>query len=198
MLSAGGTAQAATCSGSIGDFTSLGSTTVGSKTYTVYNQTCGGNGFDTEEQMASIATGLGDNLASIPSSIVNSDIGALITTEPVYIGFVTQSYSQSFSWTDGSSSTYTNWSAGNPNTSNTSGCEANSSCYVYAALLTTTGTWQWADQSIDAPSLDYGFVLESAAIATPLPAALPLFATGLGAFGLLAWRRKRKSAAIAA
>jgi hypothetical protein len=36
-------------------------------------------------------------------------------------------------------------------------------------------------------------------IATPLPAALPLFATGLGALGLLGWRRKRKnSAALAA
>ncbi len=34
--------------------------------------------------------------------------------------------------------------------------------------------------------------------ATPLPAALPLFATGLGALGLLGWRRKRKNAAIAA
>jgi hypothetical protein len=34
--------------------------------------------------------------------------------------------------------------------------------------------------------------------ATPLPAALPLFATGLGALGLLGWRRKRKGAAIAA
>ncbi len=33
---------------------------------------------------------------------------------------------------------------------------------------------------------------------TPLPAALPLFATGLGALGLLGWRRKRKSAAAAA
>jgi hypothetical protein len=29
--------------------------------------------------------------------------------------------------------------------------------------------------------------------ATPLPAALPLFATGLGALGLLGWRRKRKA-----
>ena len=28
----------------------------------------------------------------------------------------------------------------------------------------------------------------------PLPAALPLFATGLGALGLLSWRRKRKAA----
>jgi hypothetical protein len=33
---------------------------------------------------------------------------------------------------------------------------------------------------------------------TPLPAALPLFATGLGALGLLGWRRKRKAAAQAA
>jgi hypothetical protein len=29
---------------------------------------------------------------------------------------------------------------------------------------------------------------------TPLPAALPLFATGLGALGLLGWRRKRRAA----
>jgi hypothetical protein len=33
---------------------------------------------------------------------------------------------------------------------------------------------------------------------TPLPAALPLFATGLGVLGLLGWRGKRKAAAIAA
>ena len=31
--------------------------------------------------------------------------------------------------------------------------------------------------------------------ATPLPAALPLFVTGLGALGLLGWRRKRKAVA---
>jgi hypothetical protein len=35
-------------------------------------------------------------------------------------------------------------------------------------------------------------------LTTPLPAALPLFASGLGALGLLGWRRKRKAAAIAA
>jgi len=33
---------------------------------------------------------------------------------------------------------------------------------------------------------------------TPLPAALPLFATGLGAIGLLGWRRRRKAEALAA
>jgi DNA-binding transcriptional LysR family regulator len=34
--------------------------------------------------------------------------------------------------------------------------------------------------------------------AIPLPAALPLFATGLGALGLLGWRRKRKAKALSA
>jgi hypothetical protein len=33
-------------------------------------------------------------------------------------------------------------------------------------------------------------------VPTPLPAALPLFATGLGALGLLGWRRKRKARSI--
>jgi hypothetical protein len=35
-------------------------------------------------------------------------------------------------------------------------------------------------------------------VVTPLPAALPLFATGLGMMGLFAWRRKRKGAAAIA
>jgi hypothetical protein len=32
---------------------------------------------------------------------------------------------------------------------------------------------------------------------TPLPAALPLFATGIGGLGFLGWRRKRKAQAVA-
>ena len=38
----------------------------------------------------------------------------------------------------------------------------------------------------------------NAASATPLPAALPLFVSGLGALGLFGWRRKRKAATLAA
>jgi len=38
---------------------------------------------------------------------------------------------------------------------------------------------------------------EAIAATTPLPAALPLFASGLGGLGLLGWRRKRKKAALA-
>jgi hypothetical protein len=70
---------------------------------------------------------------------------------------------------------------------------------------------QFSDGSIDpyfefAPGFDpsgYSFIFSDgvgngpAASATPLPAALPLFATGLGAMGLLGWRRKRKAQATA-
>jgi hypothetical protein len=52
--------------------------------------------------------------------------------------------------------------------------------------------WTWgsaADQSftinvVSAPEI-------------PLPAALPLFATGIGGLGLLGWRRKRRARAAA-
>jgi hypothetical protein len=48
------------------------------------------------------------------------------------------------------------------------------------------------------PELDLirvaGLIPSSPPSETPLPAALPLFASGLGAFGLIGWRRKRKQA----
>ena len=45
---------------------------------------------------------------------------------------------------------------------------------------------------------DQGFtsVGDPAQAATPLPAALPLFAAGIGGLGLLGWRRKRKARAV--
>ncbi|HXW64800.1 MAG TPA: VPLPA-CTERM sorting domain-containing protein [Burkholderiaceae bacterium] len=56
------------------------------------------------------------------------------------------------------------------------------------------------DPTITAPGLPNGLTLEFSPnlAATPLPAALPLFASGLGALGLFGWRRKRNSAAVAA
>jgi len=42
-------------------------------------------------------------------------------------------------------------------------------------------------------AFEYGSSLAGAP-ATPLPAAFPLFASGLGALGLLGWRKKRKAA----
>ncbi len=45
---------------------------------------------------------------------------------------------------------------------------------------------------------DLGTLSVSDPPATPLPAALPLLATGLGLVGLLGWYRKRKAAALSA
>jgi len=44
-------------------------------------------------------------------------------------------------------------------------------------------------------NLDITYNFFAAPAEGPLPAALPLFATGLGALGLLTWRRKRKAIA---
>ena len=47
-------------------------------------------------------------------------------------------------------------------------------------------------------SLAYSVLVSGDVDPTPLPATLPLFATGLGALGLFGWRRKRKNAAAIA
>jgi hypothetical protein len=44
----------------------------------------------------------------------------------------------------------------------------------------------------------FGGPAPAAAVATPLPAALPLFVSGLGALGFVGWRRKKKAAGFAA
>jgi hypothetical protein len=57
--------------------------------------------------------------------------------------------------------------------------------------------WSWADESV---GIQTGAVYaEFAPVSTtPLPAALPLFAAGIGALGLFGWRRKRKVTALPA
>jgi hypothetical protein len=65
----------------------------------------------------------------------------------------------------------------------------------FLKLGVTPGTYKWtwgtgADQSF---TLEAG---ETAVTPTPLPATLPLFATRLGALGLIGWRRKRKGVAV--
>lgn len=47
-------------------------------------------------------------------------------------------------------------------------------------------------------SVDETIIAGAGVAQTPLPATLPLFASGLGGLGLLSWRRKRKAALAAA
>lgn len=59
----------------------------------------------------------------------------------------------------------------------------------------------WIDVSNDAPNTNDSLVIDLTSgnvSATPLPAALPLFASGLGVIGLFGWRRKKKAAALVA
>lgn len=69
-------------------------------------------------------------------------------------------------------------------------------------------TWELLIDNLPAQYLlandGFGYSVDNTAITytpvstTPLPAAVPLFVSGLGALGLFGWCRKRKSAAIAA
>jgi hypothetical protein len=84
---------------------------------------------------------------------------------------------------------------GNPCTSNSGG--------VAAMFIQGIATYSWSGLNI-APNAKFDISFASwnnaidSPVATPLPAALPLFAGGLGVLGFLAKRRKRKSAAAAA
>ena len=65
-----------------------------------------------------------------------------------------------------------------------------------AASATTTLAFINGDPATDnSNGLDNVVLNDLGPAAVPLPAALPLFATGLGALGLLGWRRKRKAQA---
>ena len=81
---------------------------------------------------------------------------------------------------------------------------------TFTGSINTSGLWQthtfnWTD--IDEVLFVYAGSQGALSIrninigpvaTTPLPAALPLFGAGLGVIGLFEWRRKRKSAALAA
>ena len=61
-----------------------------------------------------------------------------------------------------------------------------------ALLGINVGTYEWTWGA----AADQSFTID--VVATPLPAAFSLFATGLGGLGLFGWRRKRKVQTLAA
>jgi hypothetical protein len=68
---------------------------------------------------------------------------------------------------------------------------------MYAAVLTTKGLFG-DGLALDPPVNDPPFTPQGdPPAATPIPPAIALFSTGLGALGLLGWRRKRKALAAA-
>jgi hypothetical protein len=63
------------------------------------------------------------------------------------------------------------------------------------AFFDDSGAGPDADYDDMVVRIDYTPLTRGGPPSTPLPAALPLFATGLGAMGLFGWRRKRKAVA---
>jgi hypothetical protein len=68
--------------------------------------------------------------------------------------------------------------------------------YYYYYSFFTRNDWWYGMNSYGPSGQGSGTLTVNALVdpqVTPLPAALPLFATGLGALGLFGWRRKRKN-----
>jgi len=62
----------------------------------------------------------------------------------------------------------------------------------YGAIADPSGSFTYAPEGAYPADTQYNGTIPQTAV-TPVPAALPLFAGGLGALGLLGWRRKRKA-----
>jgi hypothetical protein len=84
-------------------------------------------------------------------------------------------------------------------TTNATGLSWELFTHTFIASATTTLAFLNGDPANDnSNGLDNVVLNDLGPAAVPLPAALPLFATGLGALGLLGWRRKRNATAVAA
>ena len=70
--------------------------------------------------------------------------------------------------------------------------------FTVAALVVSQDELDASDNVVGLSTFRADLTSITVSSETPIPAALPLFASGLGAFGVLSWRRNRKAAALAA
>lgn len=71
-------------------------------------------------------------------------------------------------------------------------------CTPWGRASMTGATFIWASGGTSFSAAEFSTPIISNVAATPVPAALPLFATGLGALACLVRRRKQKATALAA
>jgi hypothetical protein len=122
------------------------------------------------------------------NAVVNTLRGVCISNpggclfSSVWIGYSDAAVEGTFVWVTGEPTVYTNWAPGEPN--NSGGNED-------FAHMGAAGLWNDIPNAHGGAGLQ-GYVIEYPVSAVPLPPAFALFATGLGAMGLLGWRRTRK------
>ncbi len=149
----------------------------------------------------SVFMGTNGHLATITSQAENDFLVGLVTSNPSgFAGaWLGGNYTQWLRGPEaGSNLVYTNWNTAEPNNAG----------LMYMSIGTSTpnaigaaGLGKWLDDSgvNGVPSVPadpvVGYFIEYEGVsAVPIPAALPLFGTGLAILGFVGWRRKRQVA----
>ncbi len=159
------------------------------------------------------AQALGGHLVTIHSAAENQFIvdnvllnftstsGPNLTNVPLWIGYHDPvngdgnggTHAANFVWADGSSSTYTNWTSGEPNNSN--GTEYYAAInWIYSVNSSSVGTW---DDTPLAGTTGYGgnsngtYYGIAAVPAVPEPSSFALLGLGIAGLAMRAYRRRQ-------
>jgi outer membrane lipase/esterase len=144
------------------------------------------------------------DLATLSVKFIGADIAGMIAAveaNPTLYGFTAATVFPGIVGA-GTGSACATQTGGGPTTGWGQWCANKTTASSLYASLTSANSEQTSFFSDDQHLSAAGQLIEAnyvySLIVTPLPAALPLFASGLGALALLGWRRRRKNAAVAA
>ena len=144
------------------------------------------------------------DLSGLGVKFIGADIAGLVQTveaDPTAYGFTAATIFPGVVGTGTGSACVTETGAGATTTGWGQWCADTTTPSTHYAYLRSADAEQTSFWSDDQHFSAAGQLIEANyefGLLTPLPAALPLFATGLGALGLFGWRRKRKNAAAIA